>query len=257
MGANELVTEESPTNQRVGRRVSSDSLPSVDNLIVAGDGYAYVSYYYSQTNSQSGNPSTSQSSMHLNVMRVDSAGDYTKIPVKQWSNQSYSSTFLDGAYVPYRYAYCNAACIAYWGNGTNCAIDGYYSCAYNCEYGEANEACREQGGIGYVCLSAAGCYASAFVSSSTSSSIPNRASLITNADQGVVLSFQVLEGAQSSVSSYGTFPPPGPTTSSYSPGANDSYLATISPGGNVSLAQLNVPGQSGPVQPALQRADGS
>src|ERR1700727_280432 len=35
------------------------------------------------------------------------------------------------------------------------------------------------------------------------------------------------------------------------------YLATISSGGSVSLATLNLPGQQGPIQPTLQRADGS
>ena len=103
-----------------------------------------------------------------------------------------------------------------------------------------------------------GCSANATVSSSSSSSTPNVANLITNADQGVVLSFQVAEGITSSSSSYGCFLPcQNSSSSSSSPGANNSYLATISSGGSVSLAQLNVPGQSGPIQPVLQAQDNS
>jgi hypothetical protein len=35
------------------------------------------------------------------------------------------------------------------------------------------------------------------------------------------------------------------------------HLATISTGGDVTLSTMNVPGQQGPEQPVLQRADGS
>jgi hypothetical protein len=46
-------------------------------------------------------------------------------------------------------------------------------------------------------------------------------------------------------------------TGSSNPGVTNSYLATISSGGGVSLATLNLPGQQGPIQPVLQRQDGN
>jgi hypothetical protein len=88
------------------------------------------------------------------------------------------------------------------------------------------------------------------------------ASLITNADQGILLSFQSSTGGyQSSTYTYnipGTAAPPAlQSTQSSGSGTTTQYLATISTGGDVTLSELNVPGQQGPVQPVLQRADGS
>jgi hypothetical protein len=91
-------------------------------------------------------------------------------------------------------------------------------------------------------------------------------SLITNADQGVLLSFQAVEGSQSQTTDVWCYAPGCPneipseltsSNSSYNNGATNSYLATIASGGGVSLAMLNLPGQQGPIQPVLQRADGS
>ena len=101
-----------------GDRVSNTP-PVVGNLIVAGDGYAYVPYQYSQTTGTSSqNVSSSSSTQFLNVLWVGSGGDSTKLQVKQWSNQSSSSTFLDGAQVPNGWGYCNDACIAYFNTFT-------------------------------------------------------------------------------------------------------------------------------------------
>jgi hypothetical protein len=64
--------------------VSSDSPPMVGNLIVAGDGNAYVAYQYSQgTYAVTQSSSTASSTSYLNVLRVGSDGDSTKIVVKQ------------------------------------------------------------------------------------------------------------------------------------------------------------------------------
>jgi hypothetical protein len=101
-----------------------------------------------------------------------------------------------------------------------------------------------------------------FSSYSGASGMP---SLITNADQGVLLSFQAIEGSNSQTTDVYCIAPGCPneipseltsSNSSYNPGATNSYLATISSGG-VSLAMLNLPGQGGSIQPVLQRADSS
>jgi hypothetical protein len=69
----------------------------------------------------------------------------------------------------------------------------------------------------------------------TTATVPT---LITNADQGVLASYSVTTSTSSSAA-----------TLTY-------YLATTS-GTGVSIAQVSVPGQQAPVQPVLQRADGS
>jgi hypothetical protein len=103
-------------------------------------------------------------------------------------------------------------------------------------------------------------------SSSGSSGASSLANLITNADQGVLLSFQAVEGSQSQTTNVYCYAPGCPNeipweltshTGGSNPGVINSYLATISSGGGVSLATLNLPGQQGPIQPVLQRADTS
>jgi hypothetical protein len=101
---------------------------------------------------------------------------------------------------------------------------------------------------------------------SSSSGVSGMPSLITNADQGVLLSFLAIEGSYSQTTDVYCAAPGCPneipyeltsSNSSYSNGASNSYLATIASGGGVSLATLNLPGQNAPIQPVLQRADGS
>ena len=71
---------------------------------------------------------------------------------------------------------------------------------------------------------------------SASATLPT---LITNADQGVLASYSVTTTSSGASSSDTTY-----------------YLATTS-GTSVSKTQMNFPGQTAPVQPVLQRADGS
>jgi hypothetical protein len=60
---------------------------AIGNLIVAGDGYAYVAYWYS-TDTYTNIPCIDYSShreLHLGLLRVSSSGDWSKIKVKDWT----------------------------------------------------------------------------------------------------------------------------------------------------------------------------
>ncbi|MFZ0814252.1 MAG: IPT/TIG domain-containing protein, partial [Candidatus Sulfotelmatobacter sp.] len=232
-GSNFSVAMEATTNN--GAPVSSPPGPSsIGNLIIAGDGYAYVPYQYSQGSSaETQTVSTGSSTSYLNVLRVGSGGDSSEISVKQWS-QSSSSVSAAGGYIPFLTPYSEI-------------IFGAVLNTY--------------------CGSLGGCPTEVtetfFSSSSGASGLP---SLITNADQGVLLSFQALEGSQSQTTDVYCEAPGCPneipseltsSTSSYNNGVTNNYLATIASGGGVSLAMLNLPGPAGPIQPVLQRADGS
>jgi hypothetical protein len=232
-GSNFSVAMEATTNN--GAPVSSPPGPSsIGNLIIAGDGYAYVPYQYSQGSSaETQTVSTGSSTSYLNLLRVGSDGNSTEISVKQWS-QSSSSVSTAGGYIPFLTPYSEI-------------IFGAVLNTY--------------------CGSLGGCPTEVtetfFSSYSGASGLP---SLLTNADQGVLLSFQAVEGSQSQTTDVWCYAPGCPneipseltsSTSSYNNGATNSYLATIASGGGVSLAMLNLPGQSGPIQPVLQRADGS
>jgi hypothetical protein len=223
-----------PTMSNGAPAYSPPGPSSIGNLIIAGDGYAYVPYQYSQgTSAGSVGVSTSSSTSYLNVLRVGPGGDSSEIAVKQWSQSSSQVTTVSG-YIPFGTPY----------------VEIIFGAELHTQCGFSD-----------------GCPTSATVNFSDSSSGASAVmNLITNADQGVLLSFQALEGSQSQTTDVWCYAPGCPneipsdfisSTSSYNPGVTNSYLATISSGGGVSLATLNLPGQSGPIQPVLQRADGS
>jgi hypothetical protein len=65
----------------------SEEPSNISNMIVAGDGYAYVAYWYSTdtyTNFQCADYS-SHRELHLGLLRVSSSGDWSKIMVKDWT----------------------------------------------------------------------------------------------------------------------------------------------------------------------------
>ncbi len=104
---------------------------SIGNLIVAGDGYAYVPYQYSQSiRAQTGNSNTTE---FLHVLRVGTGGDSYDIPVKQWSFGS-SLTYTVTQSVPGGYAWCNDICQQWFGPNSGCSAtqNTMYQCAYNC-----------------------------------------------------------------------------------------------------------------------------
>jgi hypothetical protein len=199
----------------------------------------------------------------LHVLRVGTGGDSYDIPVKQWSSDS-NLVYTITQTVPGGYAWCNEVCQQWFGPNAECSAspNAMYQCAYNCLTLGGNGCSSQPGVVAYFCpLNTSECSTGTQVSSTTETEDPNVANLITNADQGVLLSFQVQEGVQVNETVIGCIPGPncnGPTTTYTSnPGVSNSYLATISSGGDVSLSLLNLPGQNGPVQPVLQRADGS
>ena len=72
-GSNFTVAMEPTTNNG-----APNSPPSIGNLIIAGDGYAYVPYQYGQGSSaETQTVSTASSTFYLNVLRVGSGGDST------------------------------------------------------------------------------------------------------------------------------------------------------------------------------------
>jgi hypothetical protein len=145
--------------------VSQGSPSSIGNLIIAGDGYAYVPYQYSQgTGTQTQTVTTGSTTQFLNVLRVGPSGDATDMAVRQWSSSSSSVTTASG-YIPFLTPYTEII------------------------FGAA---------LYTACGSLGGCpteVTDTFFSSY--SGVGGVASLITNADQGVLLSFQALEGSQS------------------------------------------------------------
>jgi hypothetical protein len=248
---------------------NSDTAPTVGSLIVAGDGYAYVPYVYSQASGTSSSEYvySSSSTQFLSILRVGSGGDYTKIQVKRWNTAANSSQSITDS-VPYGYAWCNSVCQQYnsFGGPSTCQANStnMYFCALNCVPPAANGHCASQPDSVYFICSYTQCTAGVLVQSATSVGPPQVATLITNADQGVLLSFQVQEGLlftwtqTTCIPSQSCDPHTGNTsTATQNYGTPTSYLATISSGGSVSVAQLNVPSQIGPIQPVLQRADGS
>ncbi len=245
---------------------NSNNPPSVGNLIVAGDGYAYVPYVYSQVTGTTSSEYvySSTSTQFLNVLRVGSGGDYTKVQVKQWSGAASSSQTITDS-VPYGYAWCNSVCQQYTTFTGSCTESQQfmYQCATDCGP-IVNPQCASKPDSVYFTCSYTNCIAYVLVQSATSVGAPQIANLITNADQGVMLSFQVQEGIQSTFTQTTCIPSAScdpytdnSSSSTQNNGTPNSYIATISSGGSVSIAQLNVPGQLGPIQPVLQRADSS
>jgi IPT/TIG domain/Bacterial Ig-like domain (group 2)/Galactose oxidase, central domain len=103
----------------------------IGNLIVAGDGYAYVPYQYSQSiRTQSTDSNTTE---FLHVLRVGTAGDSYDIPVKQWSFSS-TLTYTVTQSVPGGYAWCNDICQQWFGPNAQCSATAntMYNCAWQC-----------------------------------------------------------------------------------------------------------------------------
>jgi hypothetical protein len=178
--AGKALTAASLTPGQFDPFTNSTNPATLGNLIIAGDGYAYVPYLYATSTGGSAatppngcNPGTLLyeyyvMTQHLRLLRVGSGGDSYSIPLGDYES-SYSETTQTASSVNV--------------SGVN---------------------------------------------------------LITNADQGVLASWEVDTSVGYSSST---------TTSAFN-------LATTS-GTSVSTSQMNVPGQAAPMQPILQRADGS
>jgi hypothetical protein len=167
----------------------SDEPPTLGNLIIAGDGYAYVTYQYSVENDLNV-PCTSfkkHLELHLRVLRVSSSGDSSKIVVNDWT---LDDLFVTNPENPW--------------TGTR----------------------TKTGNVPTLFLS----------------------DLITNADQGVLLSWQ----ARTSIDS--CHPWDDPSCYAYT---SDFNLTPITNGQLGNKATVSIPGQSYPIQPVLQASDGT
>jgi hypothetical protein len=242
--------------------VSTDSPPTVGKLIVAGDGYAYVPYWYSQDDwNGNGSSSSSHTNLYLNVVRVGSGGDALKIPIKHWTGDS-ASFESPGSSVPQGYAYCDGACMQFYysvyPNGQYNAYSGAMVCWWTFDpYGQ-RPCFNDWHAKAFYCDSVTGCTTTNYDSVSNYVYAPRVADLITNSDQGAVLSFTDGEGGQSSIHVIHCILPCENSSTTYeTPGTVKSYLATILSGGGVGLAELNVPEPNYPAQPVLQAQDNS
>lgn len=74
---------------------NGDVTPRYGNLIIAGDGYAYVAYLYMKQNESapSSNSLQEHDQAYLKVLRMNSDGGSQKFLIKQWS-YDYSSNSI-------------------------------------------------------------------------------------------------------------------------------------------------------------------
>ena len=229
-------------NTDVYGRILGDVNPSVRSMIVAGDGYAYASYLYRRATQTTTNSSSSRyDDVYLKVLRVGPGGDSSSILVKHWSGENLSAYMTTG-YINAGEGFCDSVCQSY---GGGIACESNYTCA--------------NGHHVDVCLMA---QCAEGVSTSDFIGVPDlailAANLITNADQGVTLSLMATEGAQGhSVAVLNFCDPCTPAQSTSTPSTNNSYLASISSSGGMTLTQLNSPDLGNEFRPVLQAQDGS
>ncbi len=187
---------DSPVPQSIGSETSTTSPPSVGQLIIAGDGYAYVPYTFQTTTMVGQNiaapetklcsfTSTTVTNAHQRLLRVGTGGDSYVIPLGDWT----STTYLP------------------------------------------------QGGIIYQ-----------------SAPVPNVVSAtLTNADTGVLFSWETYTSPYCAYTSYAT----NPITEGGCVGETSSFnLATTSGPSLVSQTSPSVPGQTTSIYPALQLQGG-
>jgi hypothetical protein len=177
------------------------AVPSGSNLIIAGDGYAYLPYFFTDGTGQFTDWCDEEFSAkaHLGVLRVGTGGDADAIELGQWT---------------YTYSIVPPA------SHIGAILTERLSAPYP------------------------------FITSAT---------LITNADSGVLLSWQASTPAWCAFVSFDqSYPPSFPPIQTGCEDASTTFnLATIEGASLASLATVNIPGQAAPLQPIVQRADGS
>src|SRR5208283_2772916 len=178
--------------------------PSVGNLMIAGDGYAYVPYsYITYDDNFYGGGFTTSESEHLRLLRVGTSGDSYAMSLGDWD---YSEAEVD--------------VVGYIYPDTPYGPEGPYGT----------------------------------VSQSTPVPSIGWTTPITNADAGVLLSWEARTDAYCGFGFNGYSP--APSTGCVE--ENIKFCLTTTSGARVaSQTTSSIPGQASPIQPILQRADGS
>ena len=228
---------------------NSDEPPTVGQPIVAGDGYAYVSYSYLRSQqTETANSNIIHTELNLAVLRVGSNGDFLKIPIQHWTSDS--SQVIVPRHFGYGVYWCDDVCQQYsYPSGT----DRWRGCYFGPTSCLAHiVACTD---VDF------GCDSYDLVRTETGSpGYLSQPSLITNVDQGVLLSFQFNNPGYTTyeldASRYSASPPPRPVFVNV-PDSHVVYLGSIGSDSGVNLATADLPPTQGPVQPVLQHADGT
>ena len=209
------------------------------NIIVAGDGFAYVPYEYeNQVITDSGR----HDEIQLRVLRIGTDGSSSDILVKDWTKDSNSFNVNTGT-VPYGPIWCDDVCQA---------AGGWLQCENTIGCAGHVLACTDN--------TAGFCTVTTSVSIQTGPDISlTLANLITNADQGALLSVNVNSDQFCALSTQTSYiPPPNPVVNSgCQPSSKKSYVAVVSSDGSVSFNESNIPSPNGPIQPVLQAQDGT
>ena len=234
-------------NQPGAVRATGKNPPYIGNMIIAGDGNAYVPYeYWTLNNSYSTDqwfPYEEHDKAFLKVLRVSSGGNWQTSLVKEWDyDVSRSSFYVIDRVDPFQYFY-------------GCSWIQVLGVPYfDCEYCRSENGCPQGHTVATTNEKGVQAIAVAPYSTPPAEGMPDYplipfGYLITNADMGAVLPVgPVGEGyAHYSVN---------PGWDSTTPFTANSYLATIPTGGGASLAKLNLP-EGYAAQPMLQREDGS
>jgi len=112
---NEVFCYDSPLPQSGGSGTSYP--PQVGRLMIAGDGFAYLPYLYTDTFGLytgwcEGSKSTTQ---HLRLLRVDSSGNFTKLTLGDWGTNTVASAILSPCCV-YSTEQTSPVPTIYWSN---------------------------------------------------------------------------------------------------------------------------------------------
>ena len=244
-----ITFEHSTWDTEAGRQF--DQPADVRSMIVAGDGFAYIAYVYS-TSVQTYTPGqsiTAHNEKFLKVLRIGTDGSSTKFIAGHWTGD-YKYSFDVQRSVLRDETYCDAACVS---ANLAQAIQVNPACAseYRCDLpmgGTAvcdSDTCTDQGynisQTGYLPFQAPGPYYS----------LPQIVSwprLITNADQGAVVSYSVTVPEY-----YSNWGDSGVATV---PASYSAALLTLRPDGSSNVASISGD-QETSLTPAVQRADGT
>lgn len=150
-----------------------DSPPNwTTNIIVAGDGYAYVAYEYEHRSTSSSSSDYDNDDVHVDALRIGTDGSWTETTIGDWSRVKTNFSQVIGT-IPYGPVWCDSVCEA---------AGGWYECAQNTDC---------DGHVG-ACLDHTGCNE---IENGEAQSGPDvvilPAHLITNADRGVLLSLNI------------------------------------------------------------------
>ena len=224
--------------------INQQNYPSTwaSNIIVAGDGFAYVSYEYeNRIITDSGG----HDEIQLRVLRIGTDGSSSDILVKNWIKDSYSFGVIAGT-VPYG--------TVFWCDDVCQATGGWFQCENTIGCAGHVRACTD--------FTDGFCTVTSGVTTASGPDIQiASANLITNADQGVLLSVNVNSDqfCASSILPDGRYTPPPDSAinSGCQPATKKSYMAVVSSDGTPSFKESNVPSPNGPIQPVLQTQDGT